>query len=165
MVSEQLKLMLVPYRGFMNQATTALLPWHTMTMEMNWTKTETSRETWVQAAKKSLLDGNYMVDPIRLGLPKATQVTSLVMRFIDVLKRKKCKFDVTDANPNALLTYMDRDFIGLRNKGIDTAHTSNWNKTASNTRRRADATERREVPTVLSEISTPEQLLIDSKGL
>ena len=98
---------------------------------------------WVLAAKKSLLDGNYMVDPIRLGLPKTIRVMSLVMRFIDILRKKKCKFDVTDANPNALLTYMDRDFIGLRNKGVDTAHTSNWSKTASSAKRKADVTEAR----------------------
>ena len=119
---------------------------------------------WVLAAKKSLLDGNYMVDPIRLGLPKAIRVMSLVMKFIDILRKKKCKFDVTDANPNALLTYMDRDFIGLRNKGVDTAHTANWSKTASSAKRKADYAEAREVSTMLNELSTSEQLLMDCKG-
>ena len=119
---------------------------------------------WVQAAKKSLLDGDYMVDPIRLGLAKAIRVTSLVMRFIDILKGRRHKFNVINANPNALLNYMDRDFIGLRNKGADTMHTSNWNKVASNTRRKTDPAGRRQTPTTLSEISTLEQLLMNSKS-
>ena len=41
---------------------------------------------WVSSANKSLKDGEYVLNPIRLGLPKTIRVVSLVLKFINNLK-------------------------------------------------------------------------------
>ena len=42
---------------------------------------------WVLSLKKSLQDREYMIKPIKLGLPKAVRVVSLVLKFINNLRK------------------------------------------------------------------------------
>ena len=44
---------------------------------------------WVSSAKKSLQDGEYMINPIRLGLPKTVRVVSLILKFHERFKETK----------------------------------------------------------------------------
>jgi hypothetical protein len=78
------------------------------------------------SAKKSLTDGEFMINPVKLGLPKTVRVVSLVLKFINILRKKSDSFDVEAVDPRALLNYVDPHFI--RNLGKDSLHTENWKK-------------------------------------
>ena len=43
---------------------------------------------WVSSAKKSSQDGEYMINPIKFSLPKSVRVVSLILKFVNNLKRK-----------------------------------------------------------------------------
>ena len=68
---------------------------------------------WILSAKKSLQDGEYMINPIKLGLPKTVRVVSLVLKFINNLRKHSDSFDVKTVEPRALLSYVDPHFIGM----------------------------------------------------
>ena len=80
---------------------------------------------WVSSAKRSLQDGEYMINPIKLGLPKTVRVVLLVLKFVNKLRKQNDDFDVKAAEPRALLNYVDPHFIGMHYLGKDSLHTVN----------------------------------------
>jgi hypothetical protein len=72
---------------------------------------------WVSSAKRSLQDGEYMINPIKLGLPMTVRVVSLVLKFVNNLRKQSDDFDVRTAKPRALLN------CGMQNLGKDSLHT------------------------------------------
>ena len=68
---------------------------------------------WMVSAKKSLNDGEYIMNPVRLGLCRSIRVVSLVILFINkVRKRVKIKeIAVEKASPMTLITNIDPHYV------------------------------------------------------
>ena len=119
---------------------------------------------WVLSLKKSLQDREYMIKTIKLGLPKAVRVVSLVLKFINNLRKQSDDFDVRTVEPRALLNYVDPHFIGMQNLGKDSLRTVHWKKSLQTARVALDSLIQHGVTTTLNTISSENQLMINDKG-
>ena len=88
---------------------------------------EDRKTEWMVSAEKSLKDGEYIMNPICLGLCKYIRVISLVILFINKLrKRIRLSERATEAtSPITLLTYIDPYYMGMKQRGFDTLHSIN----------------------------------------
>ena len=91
-------------------------------------------------------------------------MVSLVLKFINILRKQSDSFDVRTVDPRALLNYVDPHFIGIQNLGKDSLHTANWKKSLHTAKVTMDSPIRQSVPTTLSTISSEDQLMINDKG-
>ena len=86
------------------------------------------------------------------------------MRFIDLLRKKNDSFDVKTVDPKVLLNYVDPHFIGIRNLGKDSQHTTNWKRTLHVAKVMVDSPVEQNTPTTLITISIGDQLMINDEG-
>ena len=91
-------------------------------------------------------------------------MVSLVLKFINNLRKQSDSFDVKTVEPRALLNYVDPHFIGMQDPGRDSLHTANWKKLLHTARVTLDIQIRQGVPTTLSTVSSEDQLMINNKG-
>ena len=74
-------------------------------------------------------------------------MVSLVLKFINNLRKQSDSFDVKTVEPKALLNYVDPHFIGMQNLGRDSLHTANWKKSLHTAKVTLDSPIRHSVPT------------------
>ena len=91
-------------------------------------------------------------------------MVSLVLKFINILRKQSDSFDVRTVDPRAVLNYVDQHLIGIQNLGRDSLHTVNWKKSLHTAKVTMDTPTRQSVPTTLSTISSEDQLMINDKG-